>query len=186
MAGREHSPYLPSVRYLTWPNAVSALRFPLAAAFIVVETTAARAVILALAALSDWLDGWLARRLDQSSRAGELLDPVADKAFVLAALATFFLTGAIQAWELLILIARDLFAALAFFFARARGWPLHFRARTSGKLVTALQITAILVLLVRPGWSVALVLLVGAAGAYAIVDYTRAGLAALRHPREAL
>lgn len=180
MATPPASRYNPGVRYLTWPNAVTALRFPLAAAFMGVETTSARLVILAAGAISDWLDGFLARKLQQSSRAGELLDPLADKVFVLAGVVTFAIVGTIRPWELLVLVARDVYASFAFVLARLQGWPVAFRARLSGKIVTALQIVAILVLLLWPQWRLFLVLAVGAASIYAIIDYTRHGLASIR------
>jgi len=164
----------------TWPNAISLLRLPLAALFVAVESTAARAAIVVAAAVSDGLDGWLARSTGRRTRSGELIDPAADKVFILAALAGFARTGELAFWELVLLLARDLYTVVAFATALAFGLKIEFRSRSSGKLVTVLQIGAILVLLLAPGWAPPVVLATGAAGIYAIIDYTRAGLGSLR------
>lgn len=171
------------MHYWTWPNAVTAIRFPLAAAFIAADGLVARGLILAAAASSDWLDGWLARRSGQSSTTGELLDPLADKTFVLAALASFVVGGWIQLWQLLVLLARDLYAVAAYVVSTVLRLPVRFRARRSGKIVTVLQILAVLVLLLQPAWTGVLVAAVGTISIYAIIDYTRAGLSDLRGAR---
>lgn len=171
------------MHYWTWPNAITAIRFPLAAAFIAADGLVARGLILAAAASSDWLDGWLARRLGQSSATGELLDPLADKTFVLVALASFAVGGWIQLWQLLVLLARDLYAVAAFAVSTLLHLPLRFQARRSGKIVTVFQILAVLVLLLQPAWTGLLVAVVGMVSIYAIIDYTRAGLNDLRRAR---
>ncbi|MBI4544878.1 MAG: CDP-alcohol phosphatidyltransferase family protein [Gemmatimonadetes bacterium] len=167
-------------RYWNSANAVSALRLPLALAFLAAETPVLRVLILAAAAASDYLDGWIARRFGQRTRAGEILDPLADKVFVLVALASFARSGVLQIWELLVLLARDLFAAAASISVLLGRLPVRLRARWGGKIVTGLQILAVLVLMARPQWIEAVVLVTGVAGLYAIGDYIRAGLLALR------
>lgn len=168
------------MRYRTWPNAISLLRLPLAAGFLIAENPVARGVILAVGALSDYLDGWLARRWGQRSRSGEILDGITDKVFIVAALASFVIGGRLGLWEMLVLLARDLYSTAGFIVAVLMRLPIRFRSRPGGKLVTALQILAVLVLLVRPGWVGPVVVVAGVAAVYAIVDYTRAGLASLR------
>lgn len=166
--------------HFSWPNAISILRLPLAAAFLVSEAFATRGVILAVGAISDWLDGWLARRLGQKTPFGEILDPLTDRIFILAAFASFALSGQLSLGQLLILLSRDLFTGAAFVAASAFRLPVRFKARGGGKAVTVLQIVAVLTLLVRPEWIGALVVVVGIASAYAIVDYTHVGLRALQ------
>lgn len=169
-----------SVRYFSWPNAISLLRIPLAAAFIATDSTPARVGIAVAAGLSDMVDGKLARSRGMVTRTGELLDPLTDRIFVLGALGTFVLAGELGGPELLLLIGRDLYTAIAFGIAGALRLPLRFQSRPSGKVVTALQVTTVLSLLLQPDWSRAAILATGAAGLYAILDYTRAGLRDLR------
>lgn len=168
------------MRLVSWPNAISLLRVPLAALFLAVDDNGARAAILAVAAFSDFADGWLARRLGRTSRVGEILDPLADKAFLVTALVSLALGGQLEAWQLLVLLARDVFTIAAFFTVLLFRLPVRFRARLGGKIVTGVQIVAVLVLLVRPDRVAPLVAVAGAAGLFAVVDYTRAGLRALR------
>lgn len=167
-------------RLLSWPNAISLLRFPLAVLFVLAESVVARSGIALVAGISDGVDGWLARRTGARTKAGELLDPIADKTFVFAALFGFVRTGELQFWELLVLLARDIYVSVVFFVALALGLSLRFQVRRTGKIVTTLQIVAILVLLLVPSWAPVLVGLIGVAAAIAIVDYTRAGLRSLR------
>ena len=65
-------------------------------------------VIFTLAAVTDWLDGWLARKLDQTSAFGAFLDPVADKLMVAAALIILLQLGRIDAIVTLIIIGREI------------------------------------------------------------------------------
>ncbi|HEX7051543.1 MAG TPA: CDP-alcohol phosphatidyltransferase family protein [Longimicrobiales bacterium] len=168
------------MQWLSWPNAFSLLRLPLAAAFMACDSSLMRGGIAVVAGLTDFIDGWLARRLDQRSRSGELLDPITDKIFVFAALITFAWSGRLEVWELFLLLLRDLYAAAAFATALLLRMRIRFRARWSGKLVTVIQVGAVLILILRPQWTTPVVIVAGVAGAYAIVDYTRTGLRALR------
>lgn len=164
----------------SWPNAISLLRVPLAAAFMTIDSTPARVGIAVAAGLSDMIDGKLARRWGMVTRTGELIDPCTDRIFVLGALGTFVLAGELRGPELLLLVGRDLYTAIAFAVAGVLRLPVPFHSRRSGKVVTALQVTTVLSLLLQPDWSRVFVLTTGAAGLYAIVDYTRAGLRSLR------
>jgi phosphatidylglycerophosphate synthase len=166
----------------SWPNVISALRIPLAAAFLAVDSAPARVGIVLAAGLSDWVDGTLARQLGWRTRSGELIDPVADKLFMLTVLSAFAAEGQLSVPELGVLLARDLYASVAFAGAKAFRLPMRFESRMSGKTVTVLQLAAVLALLVRPEWVRPLLVTAGAAGAVAIVDYTRAGLRSLRAP----
>ena len=65
-------------------------------------------VIFTVAAITDWLDGWLARRLNQTSAFGAFLDPVADKLMVAAALIILVQLGRIDAVVALIIIGREI------------------------------------------------------------------------------
>jgi phosphatidylglycerophosphate synthase len=164
----------------SWPNAISMLRVPLAAAFIVVDSTPARVGIAAAAGLSDLVDGKLARSQGWTTRTGELLDPITDRVFILGALSTFVASGELRGPELLLLLARDIYTTGAFGTAAILRLPVTFSSRWSGKLVTTLQVATVLALLLRQEWARALISATGVAGLYAIIDYTRAGILDLR------
>ena len=63
---------------LTAPNIVSAFRVPLAAGFLIADTTPLRLALLGMASATDLLDGWIARRTGSTNRMGALIDPLAD------------------------------------------------------------------------------------------------------------
>ena len=164
----------PSPTVWNLPNAISAFRFPLAALFVVLDNGGARLALVALAALSDFVDGRLARTTGQVTRAGEVLDPVADKTFMLAALVTLVTDGRLPVWTLPLLLTRDLGVALGALFLTARGVRVRMPARRAGKLVTWLQFGAIGAILLWPSSAPWIAPAVGAAGAYALVDYQSA------------
>lgn len=159
---------------LTVPNVITLARLPLAALFLVADTTAERLVILGMASASDFIDGWLARRFRRTTRSGALLDPIADKTFVLAALTAFVATGTLSASAFFVILARDFATAIGFLVAwRLPGLDPHdFQARMPGKIVTVLQLSAILALTVAPQAMRWLVPVIGVASAVSIIDYT--------------
>lgn len=158
------------------PNLLSASRLLLAFGFVLSDGAAARAGYLSAAAATDFLDGWLARRVNAASQWGALIDPIADRFFVLVAVATLLFDGALSTGAYFVLISRDLATAIGFLVARAVPWlrPVVFKARWVGKVVTALQFLALLAALLAPRFLDPLVVLVGVASAWAIVDYTLA------------
>lgn len=104
-------------------------------------------VLFVLVALTDWLDGWLARRLKQTSAFGAFLDPVADKFLVCATLLILLELGRVNAMVGLIIIGREIaISALREWMAQigaSRSVAVHFL----GKLKTAAQMAAICLLL---------------------------------------
>ncbi len=95
----------------TIPNAVSALRLlgiPLFLWLVLVAQADIWAfVVLVVAGVTDWVDGFLARKLDQRSRLGVLLDPLVDRLYILATLVGLALRDIIGWWLVAILIGRD-------------------------------------------------------------------------------
>ncbi len=158
----------------TLPNFVSSSRVVLAAGFFAYEATPVRLTLLCVASLTDFLDGWIARRTKVTSRFGALLDPVADRFFVLAVVVSYVAGGQITVWQAAAIMFRDVMSIIGFFVARNVSWlrPIPFAARPLGKLVTGAQLLTFLVVLVAPRWVDALVWLVAALGLAATVDYT--------------
>jgi len=160
----------------TLPNLVSMSRFAMAVAFLATPAPDARVALIGAASLSDVLDGWIARRRHEVTRLGAMIDPIADRTFVLAAVAVFLATGRITRWQYFVLLARDLMTAIGFLVARRVSWlkAVPFRARLAGKLVTTLQLLALIVVLVAPrgaSWAIGAV---GVVSIIAIADYTLA------------
>jgi cardiolipin synthase (CMP-forming) len=156
------------------PNVISSSRVLLAAGFVAADSTDARIGLVGLAALTDVLDGWLARRGNWISRSGALLDPIADRVFVLVAVSTFLFTGTLSTTGYFIMISRDLMTAVGFLVARAVPWlrPVQFKARLAGKVVTALQMLTFVAILRFPGSVSPFLWAVGLTSLWAIVDYT--------------
>ncbi|HYK61244.1 MAG TPA: CDP-alcohol phosphatidyltransferase family protein [Bryobacteraceae bacterium] len=103
--------------------------------------------LIALAALTDALDGWLARRLGANSRPGEVLDPIADKALLSGAFLALTWTGAIELWLGGLVIGRDVlilaFAGRALLRASSRRFP----PSRWGKASTVFQALFVVVLI---------------------------------------
>lgn len=167
---------MPRNELLTLPNAISALRLLLAPLFLVAARAETRAVLVIAAAASDMLDGWLARRRRMASRAGAIIDPVADRVFVLTALVTLLLEGALSVGQALVLLSRDVMTTIGFVVARSVSWlrPVELRARMAGKVVTVLQVATLLAILLYPRVVPPLVIATGAAAAVSVADYTLA------------
>ncbi|UCF41893.1 MAG: CDP-alcohol phosphatidyltransferase family protein [Gemmatimonadota bacterium] len=155
------------------PDLLTALRVPLAAAFVLADSGAARLAVLALAAASDFIDGIWARRVG-GSRLGGVLDPICDKVFIVAAFAVVMRGGVLSTWEILGVLLRDIVAAVAFLVVWMLRRPTTLPARAGGKAVTVGQLLTLVAFLagsdlVRPlAWATA------AMSVYAIADYSRA------------
>jgi len=103
--------------------------------------------IFAVAAITDWLDGWLARKLGLTSAFGAFLDPVADKLMVAAALILLVALGRADAYLAIIIIGREItISALREWMAEV-GAGKSVAVAFAGKLKTAAQMTAIIALL---------------------------------------
>ncbi|HXB25685.1 MAG TPA: CDP-alcohol phosphatidyltransferase family protein [Gemmatimonadaceae bacterium] len=166
----------------TLPNLVSMSRFAMAVAFLATPMPDARVALIGAASLSDVLDGWIARRRHEVTRIGAILDPIADRTFMLTAVAVFLATGRITRPQYFVLLARDIMTAIGFLVAKSVSWlrVVPFRARWAGKLVTTLQLLALIAVLVAPREAPWVIGAVGVASVIAISDYTLA----LWHARE--
>ncbi|MCY1082537.1 CDP-alcohol phosphatidyltransferase family protein [Archangium lansingense] len=155
-------------------NALSLCRLPLAVFFVLMEDSLARVGLVLAAALTDFLDGWIARHRHLESYWGALIDPLADRAFVMVALVTFVVEGKLTPVEFGILVVRDVATALGFLVARiVPSFRLvKFQARMLGKVVTTLQLGALLAVLVAPVLVRPLVVAVGVTALAAVADYT--------------
>jgi phosphatidylglycerophosphate synthase len=169
-----HAPGLPRPTFWTLPNAVSLSRVVLAAGFVASTGAAERLALVGVASFTDMLDGWLARRLGVASRWGALIDPIADRVFVLAAVGTFVANGALSPIQAVAFLLRDVMTVIGFVVARAVSWlrAVTFRARPLGKAVTVLQLATLVALILAPRLVPGLVIAIGGLAAAATVDYT--------------
>jgi len=168
--------------WFTVADVLTALRLPLAALFPFLRQPAAQLAVVTVAAATDFFDGLLARRFG-SSRVGPFIDPVADKAFMVAAFLTVVTRGGLHPLEIAAVLLRDIVAALGFAGSWVLRRPVALPARAGGKAVTVGQLLTLVAFiadspLVRPlAWAT------GAVSVYAIWDYGRAAARAARAAR---
>jgi CDP-diacylglycerol--glycerol-3-phosphate 3-phosphatidyltransferase len=136
---------------LNVPNALTLLRIvavPVLVVALLDETPdgdVIAAIVFALAALTDGLDGYIARRRKQITTFGKLMDPLADKLLVIAALISLVSLDRLAAWIAMVIIARELAVTGLRSIAADRGVVIS--ASWLGKLKTALQVIAIFALI---------------------------------------
>ena len=127
-----------ATRVWTVPNIISMVRLAGVPVFLWLvlgpEQDALALAVLMIAGFTDYLDGWLARRLDQHSRLGEILDPVADRFYILAVVIGLYMRDIIPWWVAIALPLRDLFLWGLVPFLRTRGFsalPVHFLGKAA-------------------------------------------------------
>ncbi len=128
-----------TTRVLTLPNVLSFIRLlgvPLFLWLLLVAQADIWAVlVLAVGGFTDWLDGYLARSWNQRSRLGQVLDPAADRLYILATLIGLAVRGIIPWWMVALLVARDVMMFVAVFpVLRSRGFvslPVHFLGKAA-------------------------------------------------------
>lgn len=156
------------------PNALSLVRVVLAAGFAWVPPGAWRVAVVIIAALSDFLDGAASRALRATSPSGRMLDPLADKAFVLAVVGTLLYEGSLTLWEVVLLGLREVAVLVGVLWLLCLGdWAGLRRLPPSwlGKFTTAAQF--LYLFLVLGEWPVP--------GTLLAVTGTLSGLAALHY-----
>jgi CDP-diacylglycerol--glycerol-3-phosphate 3-phosphatidyltransferase len=140
------------------PNLLTLTRILLIPVFVMLfatpdpERSITAAVVFLIAAVTDLLDGYLARRSGQVTKLGKLLDPIADKLLVLSALILLVNVDRVSALVAILIIAREV--AVTGIRAIAAGEGMIIAAETTGKYKMGLQVVAI-VLLILEGTSLA-------------------------------
>jgi len=141
------------VKILNIPNILSLSRILAVPVFVVLmlEPSPLRAlaagIVFALASATDWLDGYLARKWGQVTKAGKLLDPIADKILIMAALVILveLRSDVVQSWIAIVIIGREF--AVTGLRAIASSDGIIIPAETTGKYKVGAQITAVVSLL---------------------------------------
>jgi CDP-diacylglycerol---glycerol-3-phosphate 3-phosphatidyltransferase len=140
---------------LNLPNLLTVLRIILVPALVVAllgNTPAGdvlAAVVFALASLTDFVDGYLARAREEITTFGKLMDPLADKLLIVAALISLVSLHRLAAWIAMVIIARELAVTVLRLGATQAG--VVMAASSFGKAKTCLQIAAILAVIAVPG-----------------------------------
>lgn len=159
-------------RYLTIPNLISASRLPLALLFIWQFGTPMAYLWLVLAIVSDGLDGYAARKLDQQSSLGAIIDPLFDRVFVLLVFGFFVVHFSISWWLVVVFFSRDILSSGAYLLVKNS--EIEFRARLLGKVVTVAQFLVLACFtLSLPEWGRWGIYATGALSLAAIFDYVR-------------
>ncbi|NNU26326.1 CDP-alcohol phosphatidyltransferase family protein [Isoptericola sp. JC619] len=172
----------------TVPNVVSMLRLalvPVFAVLIVVGEDVWALVVLAASGATDWLDGVLARRLNQVTKLGQMLDPAADRLFILVTLIGLTWRGVIPWWVLAVIVARDVMLAFLVRPLARRGYgpvPVTFVGKAG--TFALLYAFPLLLLAAMPGGVGAVAHVIGWAFAWwGIGLYWLAGFQYVRHVR---
>ena len=101
-----------SDRIFTVPNLISVLRLLCIPLFVWIlfgiENRSWAAILLAVLGATDWVDGWIARRFNQTSELGKILDPTADRLLLIVSIPSLIIDGSIPVWFALLALIREL------------------------------------------------------------------------------
>jgi CDP-diacylglycerol--glycerol-3-phosphate 3-phosphatidyltransferase len=145
---------------LNVPNVLTVVRILLVPVLVValLEKTGGgdllAAIVFAIASLTDAIDGYLARSRNWVTTFGKLMDPIADKLLIVAALIALVSLGRLEAWVAMVIIARE-FAVTVLRVAAGTQQGVVISASSLGKVKTAVQVAMVLVLIAvhgRPLW----------------------------------
>jgi CDP-diacylglycerol---glycerol-3-phosphate 3-phosphatidyltransferase len=159
---------------LNLPNTLTLLRILLVPVVVVALVDETRhgdviaAIAFVVAATTDGIDGYIARRRNQITDFGKLMDPIADKLLIVAALVSLVSLGRLQAWVAMVIIAREIAVTGLRGVAVEQG--VIVSAKWHGKIKTTLQIAAIVALIAYNPAPLAVDLLVYAATAWTVIS----------------
>ncbi len=141
-------------RVWTLPNALSVLRLLGVPLFLWLllgpEADGWAVVVLMVSGVTDWADGKLARLLGQSSRLGALLDPAADRLYIVATLVAFVLRDVVPLWVVAVLVGREVVLGVMLLVLRRHGYP-PLQVHYLGKAATFILLYAFPLLLLADG-----------------------------------
>ena len=163
---------------LNLPNVLTVMRIMLVPVLVVAllgntpEGDVLAAIVFALASLTDFIDGYLARTRDSITNFGKLMDPLADKLLIIAALISLVSLHRLPAWIAMVIITRELAVTVLRLGATQAG--VVIAASMFGKVKTCLQIAAILAVIAvhgQPLWVSALLYITAAVTVLSGLDY---------------
>jgi cardiolipin synthase len=136
------------------PNMLSILRLLLVPVFLwllIADEFLVAFLVLMFASFTDWLDGFIARKFNQITSLGKVLDPSADRLFILATLIGLTVNEIIPAWLAIVIVARDVLLLIGYPISASHGYgplPVHFL----GKAATFALLYALPLLLLADVW----------------------------------
>jgi len=139
------------------PNMLSILRLLLVPVFLwllIADQFLIAFLVLMFASFTDWLDGFIARKFNQITLLGKVLDPSADRLFILATLIGLTVNEIIPAWLAIVIVARDVLLLIGYPISASHGYgplPVHFL----GKAATFALLYALPLLLLADVWPTA-------------------------------
>jgi cardiolipin synthase len=139
----------------TIPNIITLARILLTPLFIIflIQGNYRKALaIFVLAGVSDLADGLIARTLQQKSRLGTYLDPMADKILMAASFVTLSIYHQIPSWLTVVVLSRDLALALGVLIFKLADYHVVIKPSLAGKWTTTLQLATVLLVLVSKIW----------------------------------
>jgi cardiolipin synthase len=154
----------------TVPNLLSTLRLLLVPVFLVLilnHQNWQAVVVLAIASITDYLDGYFARKFKQVTRLGQLLDPAADRLYIFATLIGLTVVGYIPAWLAIVIIARDALMLIGYPILASKGYgplPVHYL----GKAGTFALLYAFPLLLIAAAFPASAIFVLPVAWAFAL------------------
>lgn len=143
-----------STRVVTIPNVLSVIRLVLIPVFLWLLGTHQYGwalLVIVVSSLTDFVDGWIARRFDQVSRVGQLLDPAVDRLFIFSTLVGLAWQGFLPWWLVAVIVARDVFLAVLGIVLANHGYgplPVHHL----GKVATFSLLFALPTLVLGAAW----------------------------------
>jgi CDP-diacylglycerol--glycerol-3-phosphate 3-phosphatidyltransferase len=163
---------------LNWPNFLTVVRILLVPVLVVALLSRAHdgdvfaAIVFAVASITDFVDGYLARSRDSVTTFGKLMDPLADKLLIVAALISLVSLHRLAAWVAMVIIARELAVTVMRMGATQAG--VIIAASNLAKVKTCVQIAAILAVIAvhgHPTWVDVLVYVAVAITVISGLDY---------------
>lgn len=178
-----------SASWLTIPNAISVVRLLLIPVFVwlvAIDQVGWAGVLLAVIGATDWIDGYLARKLDQVSEIGKFLDPLADRIAVAVAVIAGLIASVLPAWFGWGIILREVLIVAGLFYGWTKGVK-RLDVRGMGKWATFLLYVAIAGLYIAEGftidWLWTVMIIIGVVG---LALYYAVAVAYLGDLREAI
>jgi cardiolipin synthase len=171
MTSPQRSRSLPVLQAI--PNLLSLTRLALGIAFPLMPAEWRLAALLTAAA-TEFLDGQAARLLGALGTIGRILDPIADKVFMIAVLATLLVAGPLKAWQLIALVPRDVVVTGGAIYVAARLGSSALRRMAPaplGKLTTATQFLFVVMVVATGKVNLALLIIGSLLSAAAAIDY---------------
>lgn len=140
---------------INFPNILTVARIlvtPLFVILLIREHFDAAFLVFIIASVSDGLDGFLARWLDNRTELGALLDPMADKVLLVSAFATLAIMNIVPGWLTVVVISRDIMIALGIVVFMVFGVKYRIRPSWLSKCTTTAQLVFIMIIMMGRWW----------------------------------